>query len=458
MPNPQKCTPRRCDLATVSYPGGQVIQGEIHHTSLPHQVSNKYCRMRYRRRMTASTGSELFIHGARICDPAQGQSDPADVLIRDGVIVEVGHNLSAPKDIPTYDASGLFLTPGLIDAHVHVTAASADLGAVAEQSPYYVAAHTSRILRGMAERGFTTVRDCGGADYGIAAAVDEGLWQGPGVVFGGKALSPTGGHADLRGPGRQVLDDHVCCPNLGVVCDGVDEVRRSARHQLRTGAHHIKLMLSGGVASPTDRIDSLQFSDAEISAAVDEASNANRYCTGHAYTAAAVNRGLRLGVRGIEHGNLIDDESVRLFKEHDAFLIPTLSTYEFLHREGAAAGLPVESQRKVSTVLEEGLHALDRAAKGGVKIAFGTDLLGAMHRHQSAEFTIRAQVQSPLEIMRSATTVAAELIGRSADLGLIAEGAQADLLVVDGDPLEDASVLAHPAQNVRHVIRGGRVD
>lgn len=404
------------------------------------------------------TDQPLLLRHGMVCDVVEREAHGQDVLIMDGRIAEMGPRLSATDGAREIDATGLHLVPGLIDAHVHVTAGSADLGSQAEDSPYYVAARTSTILRGMLGRGFTTVRDVGGADFGIAAAVEEGLWPGPRIHFGGKALSPTGGHADLRGPGRQALvGEHTCCPNIGTVADGVDAVRRSCRDQLRTGAHHIKLMLSGGVASPTDRVDSLQFSADEVRAAVEEASNANRYVTGHAYTSRAVNRGLQLGVRCIEHGNLIDDESVRLFLEHEAFLVPTLVTYQRLHTDGAAAGLPEASQAKVTDVLEAGLHALDRAARGGVQIAFGTDLLGSMQPHQSQEFTIRAQVQSPAEILHSATVVGARLLGQEGQLGVIAEGAVGDILLVQGDALQEAGVLANPQEHLRMVVQGGEV-
>lgn len=399
----------------------------------------------------------LLLRGGLLCDVEAGEAVPRDVLLAEGRIEQVAEHIDAPRDVIQIDASGRYLLPGLIDAHVHVTAGSADLGAVAEDSPYYVAAKASRILGGMLGRGFTTVRDVGGADFGVAAAVAEGLWAGPKVHFGGKALSPTGGHGDLRGRGRSVLDNHTCCPNIGSVCDGVDEVRRQARHQLRTGAHHIKLMLSGGVASPTDRVDSLQFSIEEVSAAVEEAANANRYVTGHAYTARAVNRALELGVRCIEHGNLIDDETVRLLRAHDAFLVPTLVTYEYLKSEGAAAGLPPASQAKVSDVLEAGLHALDRAARGGVNLVFGTDLLGDMHRHQSDEFRIRAQVQPAADVLRAATVTAARLLDREGQLGVIAEGATADVLLLGGNPLDDVALLAEPDKSVLMVIQDGRV-
>lgn len=403
------------------------------------------------------TQQSLLLRHGTVCDVATEETSPQDVLIVDGRIEQVAPRIEAPDSVTQIDATGLHLVPGLIDTHVHVTAGSADLGAQGEESPYYVAAQTGSILRDMLGRGFTTVRDVGGADYGIAAAIDEGLWTGPRVHFGGKALSPTGGHADLRGRGRQALDDHACCPSIGTVCDGVDEVRRCARHQLRTGAHHIKLMLSGGVASPTDRVDSLQFSADEVRAAVEEAANANRYVTGHAYTARAVNRGLELGVRCIEHGNLIDEVSVQLFRKHEAFLVPTLVTYTYLHKEGAEAGLPAQSQAKVADVLEAGLHALDLASRGNVKMAFGTDLLGSMQRHQSEEFLIRAQVQRAAVILRSATLVGAELLGRVGELGEIVEGAIGDVLLVQGNPLQDAAVLGEPEQHLRMVVKDGRV-
>lgn len=404
------------------------------------------------------TVGALLVHGGAICDVASGEVLPdQDVLVVDGLIEQVGQGVTAPPGADELDARGFYLLPGLIDAHVHVTAGSADLSIQAEDSPYYVAAQTAANLHAMLARGFTTVRDVGGADFGIARAITEGLWTGPKVHFGGKALSPTGGHADLRGPGRQVLDNHTCCAGIGVVCDGVDAVRRAAREQLRTGAHHVKLMLSGGVASPTDRIDSLQFSAEEISATVEEAKNANRYVTGHAYTAAAVNRGLQLGVRCIEHGNLIDDSSVELFLTQDAFLVPTLVTYEYLRSEGAQAGLPAESQKKVGMVLDAGLEALERAWRGGVRIAFGTDLLGSMQVHQSEEFRIRSQVQPAAAVLRAATLTGADLLGLTGQAGVISAGAAADILVIDANPLDDVTILSQPQDHVRTVVQDGRV-
>ncbi|MBI3976930.1 MAG: amidohydrolase family protein [Chloroflexi bacterium] len=404
-----------------------------------------------------SVESVVVFRNAALLDPERGELVPDRSVVVEGErVVEVGGSEVAGRGGRLIDVRGRTLMPGLVDGHVHVTAVTADLAELADWSPYYVAARTAEVLRGMLARGFTAVRDLGGADYGLAAAVDEGYLVGPRIVFGGKALSQTGGHGDMRPRGRAAMDTGYTCPGIGAVCDGVPEVRRAAREEIRRGAHHIKLMLSGGVASPTDRVDSTQFSCEEISAAVEEAEAANRYVAGHAYTARAVNRGLECGVRSIEHGNLLNESSIALFRARGAFYVPTLATYSALVKHGRAAGLPEANYRKVFDVLDAGLRALELAHRGGVSIVFGTDLLGAMHAHQSTEFTLRAQVQPPVEIIRSATTVAARLLGLAGKVGVVAPGAYADLLVVDGNPLEDIGVLADPDKHLRLVMKAGR--
>jgi imidazolonepropionase-like amidohydrolase len=400
----------------------------------------------------------LLLRSARVLDVEAGTYlEDHDVLAVDGRIAEVGRGLQNVDDGDVIHLDGATVIPGLVDGHVHVTAATADLPALPAWSPSYVAAHSVGILRGMLERGFTTVRDVGGADWGLARALSEGLLAGPRLLFGGKALSQTGGHADMRSLGQVAFDEGACCAGLGRVADGVEAVRAAARDELRKGAHHVKVMASGGVASPTDRIDSTQYSVAELRAAVEEAEAANRYVAAHAYTARAVNRALDAGVRSVEHGNLLDDESVRLLRAHDAYLVPTLVTYWALKQEGMEHGLSRESWEKVDAVLGAGLAALERAARGGVRVVYGSDLLGGMHRHQSQEFRLRAQVQPPLEVLRSATTVAADLIDMTGSVGVVAPGAHADLLVLDGDPLEDIAVLADPAVHLRAVVQGGRL-
>ncbi|MEJ5914573.1 metal-dependent hydrolase family protein [Pseudokineococcus sp. 1T1Z-3] len=406
-----------------------------------------------------SPSTPLLVTEGRVLDVATGTySGATRVLVEDGRITSVGgEEVRGPEGVEVLDAGGRTVMPGLVDAHVHVTAATADLFAQAEWAPSYVTAHATQILAGMLERGFTSVRDVGGADHGLAAAVEEGLLRGPRLFFGGKALSQTGGHGDGRPPGRSSHVGTPCGAGIGAVVDGPEAFRLAAREQLRTGAHHIKIMLSGGVASPTDRIDSTQSSEAEIRAVVEEATAQNRYVTGHAYTSRSVERALRLGVRCIEHGNLVDDACLELFLQHGAFLVPTLVTYQHLASEGAEHGLPADSVAKVASVLEAGLDTVDRATRAGVDVVLGTDLLGGMHRHQSEEIALRAQVQTPAQVLASATTTAARLLQREGEIGVLAPGAYGDLLVVEGDPLADVTVLARPEETLRAVVKDGRV-
>jgi imidazolonepropionase-like amidohydrolase len=401
----------------------------------------------------------LLLRDATILDAEAGSLvEGQAVLVEGDRIVETGPTASVRAgDARVLDAAGMTVMPGLIDAHVHVNAVTADLGALEGWSPAYVTARAAGVLLGMLERGFTTVRDVAGADFGIAAAVEEGLLTGPRIRFGGKALSQTGGHGDSRGPGVAVLDQHPCRPAMTVVADGVDEVRRAARDQLRTGAHHVKVMLSGGIASPTDRIDSAQYSMEELRAVVDEAEAANRYVTGHAYTARAINRGLEAGVHCIEHGNLLDESSIKLFRSTGAFYVPTLATYAALAEEGIDHGLPAAQHRKVFEVLDAGLHALELAHRAGVPMAYGTDLLGGMHRRQLTELTLRAEVQPVADVLRAATVTAAKLLRLEGEVGVVAPGAYADLLVVDGNPLDDLGVLTTPERNLRGIVKAGVV-
>ncbi len=402
--------------------------------------------------------SRTLFHNATVLDVERGElNHDRSVLVVDDIIAEVGGPDLAAADARVIDLHGLTLMPGLIDAHVHVTAVTADLAALAEWPPSYVTARSAQVLTDMLGRGFTTVRDVAGADYGLAKAVDEGYLRGPRLIYGGKALSQTGGHGDVRGPGRVVLDTCWCCPSLGVICDGVAEVRRAARDEIRRGARHIKIMLSGGVASPTDRVDSTQFSLEEIRAAVEEAEAANLYVTGHAYTSRAINRGLQCGVRSIEHGNLMDESSIPLFQQTGAFYVPTLATYSALAARGRDFGLPEHSHRKVFDVLDRGLQALELAHKAGIPIAFGTDLLGGMHEDQLTEFTIRAKVQPAADIIRSATLVSARLLRMEGQIGVIAPNASADLLVIHGDPLSDIEVMTHPERNLKLIMSRGEI-
>ncbi|MGY6645967.1 MAG: amidohydrolase family protein [Salinarimonas sp.] len=397
-----------------------------------------------------------IISNAKIIDVDKGDYvDDMHIVIEDGIIRELARKAPVHADARHIDVAGATVMPGLIDAHVHVIAHTADFAAIQRQSPFEVAARASRTLREMLGRGFTTVRDVGGCDFGLANAVEEGLFAGPRIVFGGKALSPTGGHGDMRGRGEDTLDEAYTVPSLGRRCDGVDAVRAAARDELRRGAHHVKIMANGGVSSPTDRIDSDQFSEAEIAAAVDEAHMANRYVVAHAYTTRAIERCLRNGVRSIEHGNLVDEPTIALMKQKGAFLVPTLSTYRALKDEGVAAGLPESLAAKIDLVLDAGIRAVEMAYRAGVPMAYGTDLLGVMHRRQLDEFVLRAEVVPPVDMLRTATVVGAALLRMEDRIGRIAPGYIADLIAFEGDPLKDITVMAQLPQRLSMVMKQG---
>ncbi len=399
-----------------------------------------------------------LLKNATVLDVTTGELQPNQaVLVKDGKIDRIGSGLETAPEATVLDIGGKTLMPGLIDAHVHVLAWTANLRQLTNHSPHYNALRAAEVMRDMLMRGFTTVRDAAGADFGLQQAVDEGYIVGPRLFICGRALSQTGGHSDSRNRGEtelQTLSDPV---GFGTIVDGVAQVRRACREEIRRGANHIKLMLGGGVASPTDRLTNDQFSIEEIKAAVEEAAMADLYVMAHTYTARTVNRAIECGVHSLEHCNLIDESSIELFLKHDAWMVPTLVTYEYLAKEGVSAGLPKDVEPKIYLVLDRGLAALELAYKAGVQLAYGTDLLGQMHRHQLQEFAIRAQVQPNLEVIRAATLYAAKLLRAEGQLGVVAPGATADLIAVEGNPLEDISVLTRPEQNLKLIMKAGTV-
>ncbi|WP_411576669.1 metal-dependent hydrolase family protein [Streptomyces mutabilis] len=408
--------------------------------------------------MTASPAPRLLITGARLLHPEQGElTDASWIEVADGRIAATGTGRppAAPDGVTVIDAGGATVMPGLVDAHVHILITSLNPAERASWTAGYATVRALREAGRMLRRGFTTVRDVGGADHGMARALDEGLMPGPRLVFGGKALSQTGGHGDMR----PLSEDRVpCChhqPDFARIADGPDAVRAAARDEFRKGAQHLKILLSGGVASPHDEVSAVQYTDDEIRAAVIEAHNHNRYVTVHAYHPRGINQALRAGARCVEHGNLIDDETIELLLANDAFLVPTLITYEQLAETGKRHGLGEASYRKIDDVRQAGLGALERAHKAGVNLVYGSDLLGPMHAHQLDEFTLRAQVQPNADLIRSATTTAARLLRMEGRIGTLAVGAHADLLVVDGDPLADISVLTRPQECLKQVIKAG---
>lgn len=403
--------------------------------------------------------STLFRRG-RIFDGRSAELlEDVEVLVEGSRIVEVSDVPIRSGSAEVVDLRGRTLMPGLIDAHFHAIAASPDLGAVEHMPPSLIAQHARVNLEATLQRGFTTVRDAAGADYGLSRAIDAGLIAGPRLFYSGHALSQTGGHGDFR---SYESDPAICSCGLGArhfstVADGVPEVRRAAREELRRGATQIKIMGSGGVSSPSDPISNLQYSEEEIRAAVWEAHSWGTYVMAHVYTPEAIRRCVEYGVRSVEHANLIDAETAAFAAERGAFVVPTLATYESLGRRGAALGLPRVSLDKLGAVSDAGVASLEILRDAGVKTGFGTDLLGAMHEDQLTEFGIRARALPSVEILRQATSLNAELLGRPGELGTVAPGALADLIVVDGDPVADLGVLSGRGERINLVMKGGRV-
>lgn len=396
---------------------------------------------------------------ANVVDVDAGTIFPdRQVVVENGTIRDVAAAGESVASADVIDLRGATLMPGLIDAHVHATAFAADFGTLARSSPFYVSAQAARLLNKMLMRGFTTVRDVGGADFGLAQAVEEGFIDGPRLLFCGKALSQTGGHGDMRGPGVDAYDAAYSQPGLGVIVNGVPEVRRAAREEIRRGAHHIKIMGGGGAASPTDRLDSDQFSEEEIAAIVEEANMANLYAVVHAYSARTIERAARLGVRSIEHGNFLDEPTAALLKSCGAFLVPTVVTYRTVSRLGAASGMSVATVEKINRLVDPGIRAVELARRAGIPMAYGTDLVGAeLHEYQLGEFSIRREVVPAAELVRSATTVGAELVRMQDRIGRVAAGYLADLIALKGNPLDDITVLERPDECLLLVLKGGKV-
>lgn len=380
------------------------------------------------------------------------------VLVVDGVIREVSAAPSAPEGTEVIDCAGKVLTPGLIDAHVHVVANSVDLSA-GKFWPSFVFTQARYIMEGMLQRGFTTVRDGGGADAGLVQAVEQGYIAGPRLVISGLALSQTGGHGDMRsvflGPGEK--NNNKVGSSIARIADGISEVREAARDELRKGAHFVKIMASGGAASVTDPIENLQYSDEELRAIVEEAKAWNTYVMAHAYTPRAIMASLKAGVRTIEHGNLIDEPTAEYMSGEDVYLVPTLVASDILTQFADKYGFSANSMRKISQVRDQGLKSIAISRKAGVKIGFGTDLLGIeLHDYQGEEFTLRAKAEDTVDTLISATSINAAMMMMEGKIGVIKPGALADILVVDGDPTTDATVFTRRGENIDVIMKGGQ--
>jgi len=392
-------------------------------------------------------------------DPAAGELYGGHELVVEGdTIREVSARSIKLEKAEIVDCGGRTLMPGLIDSHVHVVLSDVVIRNMESVPLTLMTARAADLMRRMLDRGFTTVRDTGGADWGLKEATDKWLLPGPRLFIAGRAIGPTGGHSDSR----RRTDFGVrcqCCNALTFsmgVADGISEVRRAVREEMRQGCDQVKIMMSGGVASPYDPLDSLQFSMDEVAAAVEEAHAFGRYVCAHAYTPQAITRAATAGVRTIEHGNLIDDASAKLMAEKGMFLVANLVTYFEMKKHAAEYGMSSDMLAKNDLVIEGALKSLEICKRHGIPVAYGTDLLGQLQVAQSEEFILRAQVLSPAEIIRSATTIGAQIVRMEGKIGCLKPGAFADLLVVDGNPLEDLTLFQGQGQRLSVIMKGGR--
>src|SRR4051794_19424189 len=307
--------------------------------------------------MTMTDGRHLVIEDDRIADVTDGQ---------------------VPGDADrTIDARGAYVIPGLIDAHVHLTITTMNFARSATESTTERALAMAQLARATLRRGFTTVRDTGGDTTGLIRAIERGLCEGPRIVPAGRVLSQTGGHGDIRS--RDVDDPGCGCrivtDGFAHVADGPDAVRKAARHELRGGAAFIKIMASGGVASPSDPFESVQYTAEEIRTITVETDHRFTYTTAHAYTPEAIRLAVDNGVRCIEHANLIDRATAEHVATHGATVVPTLVTYRAIADLGPKLGFPQRSLDKNQGVFEAGIASLDVLRSAGVELGFGTDLL-----------------------------------------------------------------------------------
>jgi imidazolonepropionase-like amidohydrolase len=423
---------------------------------------------------SSETGSDVLFGNVRVFDGVSASlSEPSNVLVRGNTIAAVSAHAIPADAAPggqqrtEIDGAGRVLMPGLIDAHYHAAFATLPAAVLATADPGYIHIHAAVGAQEALMRGFTTVRDVGGPVFGLKRAIDEGVTAGPRVYPSGAFISQTSGHGDFRMLSE--LPRGVCgrlthteIIGAAVIADGVPEVLRGVREQLMRGASQIKMMAGGGVASAHDPIDATQYTEAELRAAVDAAENWGTYVLVHAYTPRAVQQAIRAGVRCIDHGHLLDDETVAMIAEYDIWW----SLQPFLDDEDAIP-LSGPGQRAHQLLIVEGTdRAYALAKKHGVKLAWGTDTLfdARLASRQGKQLAKMSRWFTAAEVLQMATSRNAALLAMSGErnpypgrLGVIKEGALADLLLVNGNPLDNLNLIATPATSLAVIMKDGQV-
>lgn len=414
--------------------------------------------------------SAVVFENVRVFDGTRRElSGPVNVLIAGNVIKTIS---SAPVAAPPgmtlvrIRGEGRTLMPGLIDNHWHTMMVSVSPAQLVEEDAGYAVLLAAGQAKATLLRGFTTVRDMGGPSFALKRAIDEGRVPGPRIYPSGAIITITGGHGDFRSPTE--LPRSVGAPlsrmellNGSMVADSPDEVRRRTREQLLLGASQIKLTAGGGVASPHSPLDASTFTEDELRAAVQAAENWNTYVTVHAYMPAAIQRSIAAGVKVIEHGHLMDDATAELMAAKGIWL----SFQPFLDDEGASP-VPPGSRSRQLQVFEGTEKTMALAKKYKLKVAFGTDILFSekVATRQGAELAKMRKWYSPADVLVMATSTNAQLLKLSGprnpypgDLGVVAEGALADLLLVDGDPIANIDLIAQPEKSFVVIMKDGKI-
>lgn len=380
------------------------------------------------------------------------------VVIEDGAIVEVVEGKWSGEVDVDLDARGRHVLPGFVDGHVHLSIHTMDFRRASREWDFERALAVAALSEATVRRGFTTVRDTGGDLRGLKQSIRRNLCGGPRIVSAGHMLSQTGGHGDLRG---SVVDPPECgCQIItspyAHVADGPSAVRKAARQSLRDGSDFIKIHTSGGVASPSDPLDSVQYTAEEVSTIVTEAEHRHTYVTAHAYSPESMRLAADNGVACLEHGNLVDAATASHLAGLGTTVVPTLVTYWAFRDHAEKFGFPERNQAKNDGLFEQGRAAIGLFRDAGVELGFGTDLLGEAQPYQNQEFAIRAELEPAVDVLRSMYVTNVRLCDLVGKIGTVSPGAHGDLVVTDVDPLEDLAALADPEAALAAVVQGGR--